>query len=122
MGITGRNKYVESGGAGRAGRPDQMVTQSLQNGYAKFAYMSHVCSHNLIHHIHSLSPRKMDDSQEGKVTAQLITFEASAGAKGGSRGDNLSGSDKVALKKKKNREKQARYREYVSSSKTAPCS
>ena len=29
MGITGRNKYVESGGAGRAGRPDQMVTQSL---------------------------------------------------------------------------------------------
>jgi hypothetical protein len=42
MGITGRNKYVESGGA-RAGRPDQMVMQSLQNGYAKFAYTSIVC-------------------------------------------------------------------------------
>jgi hypothetical protein len=47
----------------------------------------------------------MDDLQEGKVTAQLVTSEASAGARGG-RGDDLSGSDKVALKKKKNREKQ----------------
>jgi hypothetical protein len=46
----------------------------------------------------------MDDSQESKETAQLIASEASAGAKGG-RGDDLSGSDKVALKKKKNREK-----------------
>ena len=35
MGITDRNKYVESGGAGRAGRPaDQiMVTQSLTQAF-----------------------------------------------------------------------------------------
>jgi hypothetical protein len=62
----------------------------------------------------------MDDSQEGKVTAQLVTFEASAGAKGGSRGDDLSGSDKVALKKKKNREKQARYRANMSAAQKRP--
>jgi hypothetical protein len=72
-----------------------------------------------IHHIHSLSPRKMDDSQEGKETAQLIASEASAGAKGG-RGDDLSGSDKVALKKKKNREKQARYRANMSAAQKRP--
>ena len=29
QGITVRNEYVESGGACRGGRPDQMVTQSL---------------------------------------------------------------------------------------------
>ena len=61
----------------------------------------------------------MDDSQEGKVTAQLIASEASAGAKGG-RGDDLSGSDKVALKKKKNREKQARYRANMSAAQKRP--
>jgi len=61
----------------------------------------------------------MDDSQEGKETAQLIASEASAGAKGG-RGDNLSGSDKVALKKKKNREKQARYRANMSAAQKRP--
>ncbi len=62
----------------------------------------------------------MDDSQEGKVTAQLVAFEASAGAKGGSRGEDLSGSDKVALKKKKNREKQARYRANMSAAQKRP--
>ncbi|KAL3817216.1 hypothetical protein ACHAXA_001708 [Cyclostephanos tholiformis] len=43
MGITGRNKYVGSGGACQGGRPDQMVKQSLHTcepGYAKFAYTS----------------------------------------------------------------------------------
>ena len=61
----------------------------------------------------------MDDSQEGKVTVQLVASEASAGAKGG-RGDDLSGSDKVALKKKKNREKQARYRANMSAAQKRP--
>ena len=61
----------------------------------------------------------MDDSQVGKVTAQLVASEASAGAKGG-RGDDLSGSDKVALKKKKNREKQARYRANMAAAQKRP--
>ena len=61
----------------------------------------------------------MDDLQEGKVTAQLVASEASAGAKGG-RGDDLFGSNKVALKKKKNREKQARYRANMSQLKNGP--
>jgi hypothetical protein len=70
---------------------------------------------------------KMGDFKEGKGTAQLVASEASAGTKGGGgdcndlaiqrdvnanahagmregKGD-LSGSDKVALKKKKNQEK-----------------
>jgi hypothetical protein len=83
----------------------------------------------------------MDDSKKGKGTAQLVAFEASAGTKGG--GDNcndlaiwrdvnanahagmsegkgdLSGSDEVALKKKKNREKQARYHANMSAEKHA---
>jgi hypothetical protein len=84
---------------------------------------------------------KIDDSKEGKGTAQLVASEASAGTKGGGgdcyglaiprdvnanahagmregKGD-LSGSDTVALKKKKNREKQARYRANMSAEKRA---
>jgi hypothetical protein len=78
----------------------------------------------------------MDNLEEHKGTVQLVASEASAGAKGGGddcndlairrdvdaiakigmregKGD-LSGSDKVALKKKKNREKQAHYRKNMS--------
>jgi hypothetical protein len=83
----------------------------------------------------------MDDSKEGKGTAQLVASEASAGTKGvegdcddlairrdvnanahadmrEGKGD-LSGSNKVALKKKKNREKQACYRANMSAEKRA---
>jgi hypothetical protein len=83
----------------------------------------------------------MVDSEEGKGTAQLVTSEASAGAKGEGgdcddlaiqrdvnvnahagmregKGD-LSGSNEVALKTKKHREKQARYRANMSAKKCA---
>ena len=83
----------------------------------------------------------MDNLEENKGTAQLVASEASAGAKGGGgncddlaiwrdvdanakigmregKGD-LSGRDKVALKKKKNREKQACYRKNMSAEKRA---
>ena len=83
----------------------------------------------------------MDDSEEDKGTAQLVASEASAGTKGGGgdcndlaiwrdvnanahagmregKGD-LSGSNEVALKKKKNREKQACYRKNMSAGKHA---
>ncbi len=81
----------------------------------------------------------MDNFKEGKGTAQLVTSEASAGAKGGGgdcddlairrdvnanahagmregKGD-LFGRGKVALKK--NREKQARYHANMSAEKRA---
>jgi hypothetical protein len=83
----------------------------------------------------------MDNLEEHKGTAQLIASEASAGVKG-SGGDcndlairrdvvaiakigmregkgDLSGSNKVVLLKKKNREKQAHYRKIMSAEKCA---